>query len=118
MVFQSYLQRNNITTDKMRSRLPAYTWNDYLRVLCITLATVSAMLAAAIVGTSIHAYRTYVVQRAANNPWWLPLWPQHFDTTGTKALVGTGGGLIVVNGAFIAISFVSKVKKSIPVFAL
>jgi hypothetical protein len=110
MIFQSYLQRNNITTNKMRRSLPAYTWNDYLRVLCITLATVSAMLAAAIVGTGIHAYHTYVFQRAANNPWWLPLWPQHFDTTGTKALIGAGAGLILVNGIFIATSFLSKVN--------
>ncbi|KAF2431609.1 hypothetical protein EJ08DRAFT_696401 [Tothia fuscella] len=66
------------------------------------------MLAAAIVGTGIHAYRTYVIQRAANNPWWLPLWPQHFDTTGTKALIGAGAGIVLTNVIYIAISFLSK----------
>jgi hypothetical protein len=41
----------------------------------------------AILGTSAHTLDVYNKQRSTN-PWWTPLWPQHFDTHGTKALIG------------------------------
>lgn len=68
------------------------------------------MLAAAIVGTAIHSYHTFRVQRGANNPWWLPLWPQHFDTTGTKTLIGAGSGIILLNLVYIIVSVIPKVE--------
>jgi hypothetical protein len=109
MVFQSYLQKNNLTINKMRS-LPAWSWNDYLRALCLAFATLTSMLAAAIVATAIHTYHIFVVQRAANNPWWLPLWPQHFDATGTKALIGVGSSIILLNIGSIVMGCLPKVR--------
>jgi hypothetical protein len=106
---QSNLQKQDLTVNMMRVSLPAWTWNDYLRVFCVILATLSLLVALAIDGTAIDTYRTFILQRAANNPWWLPLWPQHFDATGTKALIGSSSAHLLLNTVLIIISVVPKV---------
>jgi hypothetical protein len=108
MVFQSYLQKNN-PINTMRISMPAWSWNDYLRALCAVFATLSLALALAIDGTAVDTYRTFLRQRSVNNPWWLPLWPQHFDTTGTKTLIGASSALLLLNVALVAISIMPMV---------
>jgi hypothetical protein len=98
----------------MRVSLPVWTWNDYLRAIGVMLSTLSLLLALAIAGTAIDIYRTFLLQRAANNPWWLPLWPQHFDTTGTKTLIGSSAAELLLNAVLIAIYVLPKVRMSRP----
>jgi len=112
MVFSSYLYKNDSTVTKMKSSTARRSKSDWLRILCLVLAALSTMLAGAIVGAVSHSYYVYTVQRATNNPWWLPLWPQHFDTTGTRILVGAGAGIVLLNVAYIIISITPKLKFS------
>jgi hypothetical protein len=64
----------------------------------------------AILGTSAHTLDTYNKQRSTN-PWWTPLWPQHFDTHGTKALIASAVVTLVLSGAFLIMSVVPKVRQ-------
>ncbi|KAH7389927.1 hypothetical protein BKA66DRAFT_414421 [Pyrenochaeta sp. MPI-SDFR-AT-0127] len=64
-------------------------------------------LSIAILGTSAHTLDVFNKQQTSN-PWWLPMWPQHFDTHGTKALVASSVVTVVLCGAFLAASFVPQ----------
>ncbi|KAH9870185.1 hypothetical protein J1614_007108 [Plenodomus biglobosus] len=66
-------------------------------------------LSIAILGTSAHTLDVYNKQRTSN-PWWLPLWPQHFDTHGTKALIASSVVTLVFCGAFLVASFVPQLS--------
>jgi hypothetical protein len=63
----------------------------------------------AILGTSAHTLDVYNKQKSTN-PWWTPLWPQHFDTHGTKALIASAVVTMVLLGAFLIMSLVPKVS--------
>jgi hypothetical protein len=92
--------------------MPAWSWNDYLRALCAIFAALSLSMAVAIDGTAIDTYRIFLRQRSVNNPWWLPLWPQHFDTTGTKVLIGASSGLALLNIVLLGLSVFPTVYSS------
>jgi hypothetical protein len=64
-------------------------------------------LSIAILGTSAHTLDVYNKQRLTN-PWWTPLWRQHFDTHGTKALVASAVVTLVLSGVFLVMSVVPK----------
>ncbi|KAF1844382.1 uncharacterized protein K460DRAFT_369253 [Cucurbitaria berberidis CBS 394.84] len=64
-------------------------------------------LSVATLGTSAHTLDVFNKQQPSN-PWWLPLWPQHFDTQGMKALVASSVVTLVLCGAFLVASFVPK----------
>lgn len=65
----------------------------------------------AILGTSAHTLDVYNKQRSSN-PWWTPLWPQHFNTHGTKAIIASSVVTMVLMGAFMIASFIPKVSLS------
>jgi len=85
-----------------------------LRLLSLALALLSTCLSVAVIGTAGNAFSIYKMQSAANNPWWLPLWPGHFDTGGTNALIGAGAGIVLLNGVFVVLCLVPKVCLSTP----
>jgi hypothetical protein len=66
------------------------------------------ILSIAILGTSAHTLSVYNKQHLSN-PWWAPMWPQHFDVQGTKALIASSVVTLVLCGAFLAASFVPQV---------
>lgn len=63
----------------------------------------------AILGTSAHTLDVFNKQQSTN-PWWMPLWPQHFDTHGTKALVASSVVTLVLSGAYLVMSFIPKLN--------
>lgn len=65
----------------------------------------------AILGTSAHTLAVFNKEQSSN-PWWMPLWPQHFDTHGTKALIASSTITLVLSGAFLAMSVIPKVRAS------
>ncbi|KAF2124705.1 hypothetical protein P153DRAFT_370621 [Dothidotthia symphoricarpi CBS 119687] len=65
------------------------------------------VLSIAILGTSAHTLDVFKKQQTSN-PWWLPMWPQHFDTQGTKGLVASSVVTLVFSGAFLVMSLVPK----------
>jgi hypothetical protein len=107
MVTSTYLSllkpNRNIRMENSRSK------SDLFRLICLTLAALSTMLSVAVLGAVGHSYHVFHIQKAANNPWWLPLWPGHFETTGTRALIGAGASVALLNGAYIVVSVVPKV---------
>ncbi|KAF1811763.1 hypothetical protein P152DRAFT_398484 [Eremomyces bilateralis CBS 781.70] len=62
-------------------------------LLWITLLAISALtvlLAGATIGSAAYTLQQYKDQKAQNNPWWLPIWTDHFDLNGTKSLIASG----------------------------
>ncbi|PSK51790.1 hypothetical protein B9Z65_3057 [Elsinoe australis] len=71
------------------------------RIFITIFASLAICLSAAVLGCAgniLHAYNT----QKNGNPWWLPLWPQHFDDRGLKALIGGGTSVVVLNAVCIA----------------
>jgi hypothetical protein len=66
-------------------------------------------LSIAILGTAAHTLDVFNKQQSSN-PWWLPLWPQHFDIHGTKALIASAAVSLVLSGTFLALSLIPKVN--------
>jgi hypothetical protein len=66
-----------------------------------------------ILGTSAHTLDVFNRQHLTN-PWWAPMWPQHFDVQGTKALIASSVVTLVLCGAFLIASFVPQVSSSSP----
>lgn len=71
------------------------------------IAGLSAALSVAILGTSAHTLHIYNTQQSTN-PWWLYLWPQHFDVSGTKALVASATTSLVLCIVFLVLGVVPK----------
>jgi hypothetical protein len=105
MVFQVYQNMKHATISKVGNR----SSSGLTRVLELSLQALTLVLAASIVGTGAHVYGTYRAQRAADNPLWLPLWPNHFDTMGIKMLVGTASAIVLLSLVNIVTALVGKV---------
>ncbi|KAK3209218.1 hypothetical protein GRF29_69g1181886 [Pseudopithomyces chartarum] len=63
----------------------------------------------AILGTAGHTLDIFNKQQTSN-PWWLPLWPQHFDVHGAKALIASATVTLVLSGIFLAMSLIPQVN--------
>lgn len=63
----------------------------------------------AILGTAGHTLSIFNSQQTSN-PWWLPLWPQHFDVHGTKALIASAAVSLVLSGVFLVMSLIPQVN--------
>ncbi|KAF2104312.1 hypothetical protein NA57DRAFT_51145 [Rhizodiscina lignyota] len=92
----------------MASVVQAVTRNP-LRTAQIVLAIISIALSASILGTAADTYRVYKQQSSGMNPWWLPLWPDHFDTSSTPALIGTGAAILILNLVFVVVSLFPRI---------
>lgn len=64
-------------------------------------------LSIAILGTSAHTLDVFNKQHLSN-PWWAPMWPQHFDVHGTQGLIASSVVTLVLCGAFLIASFVPQ----------
>jgi type IV secretory pathway TraG/TraD family ATPase VirD4 len=63
----------------------------------------------AVLGTSAHTLDVFNKQQTSN-PWWLPLWPQHFDVHGTKALIASSVIALTLSSAFLIATFLPSVS--------
>ncbi|KAF2828087.1 hypothetical protein CC86DRAFT_204074 [Ophiobolus disseminans] len=61
----------------------------------------------AILGTSAHTLDVYKKQQSTN-PWWMTMWPEHFDTQGTKALLASAVVTFVLSAVFLVLSLIPK----------
>lgn len=80
-----------------------------LRTAQIALAVLSVALSAAILGTAADALKVYNSQRKGMNPWWLPLWPNHFDTSSSPAIIAASSVALVLNLTFTAVNLFPRV---------
>lgn len=69
--------------------------------LCVALSI-------ATLGTSAHTLDVYNKQKSTN-PWWLFLWPEHYDVHGTQALVGASVSTLVLSTVFLVFTLVPRV---------
>lgn len=69
------------------------------------------VMSLAIVGTAGHTLDVFNKQQSSN-PWWLPLWRDHFDVHGTKALIASGVVTLVFGSVFLVLSTIPKVRKN------
>lgn len=63
----------------------------------------------AVLGTSAHTLDVFNKQQTSN-PWWLPLWPQHFDVHGTKALIASSVIALTLSSAFLIATFLPSLQ--------
>ncbi|KAH7071667.1 hypothetical protein FB567DRAFT_208482 [Paraphoma chrysanthemicola] len=61
----------------------------------------------AILGTSAHTLDVYNKQRTSN-PWWMMMWPQHFQTQGTKAIIASAVVTFFLSAVFLVLSVIPK----------
>jgi hypothetical protein len=109
MVFQVYSHKSHATIAAM-SLKTGNSPTKFLSVLQILLVCLSIVTAAAVLGTAANIYHVFTSQQASGiNPWWLPLWVSHFNTSGLKASIGTAGGVVLINLIFLASIVVGKV---------
>ena len=69
------------------------------------------VLSATITGTAGHVLASYKSQQTTD-PWWLPVWPSHFDARGLKTLIGASTSLVVVDTTLCGATFGKAVSKS------
>jgi hypothetical protein len=75
------------------------------------IATTSTLVSVSILITSAYLYGSYHRQQNNDyNEWWLPLWPQHFDTRGTRTAIGVAAGLVLLKFIFFAGSIIPRVR--------
>ena len=91
-------------------RSPAWTLYPHFRIAQLAASVVSLILSISIVGAAAHLHHVYMSHRFSN-AWWLPLWPDHFDNNGTIALIASAVNVIVLNGVYIAVSILPKVRE-------
>ncbi|OCK84275.1 hypothetical protein K432DRAFT_320713 [Lepidopterella palustris CBS 459.81] len=82
-----------------------------LHIAQVVLIGLSFCFAVAIIGTAAHTLHIFNTQQTSN-PWWLPLWPQHFDTHSTSALIGSAASVVVLNAVFLIFSLVPRFNPS------
>jgi hypothetical protein len=75
----------------------------------LAITALVVVFSLAIMGTSAHTLHVFNTQQTSN-PWWLPMWPQHFATHGTKALVASSVVTFVLCGGFLVALFVPSVQ--------
>jgi len=110
MVFQVYRNRKTASNMAMGKSKFGRAPGKSTRVLQFALTFLTTALAVSVVGTAGHVFHTYKSQSSAKNVWWLPLWPHHFDTKGTKVAIGTGAGIVLLNIAFVVVAFLPKLN--------
>ncbi|KAI9705711.1 MAG: hypothetical protein M1820_005121 [Bogoriella megaspora] len=73
-------------------------------------------LAVSILGVSGHLLQNHNSQAEAN-PWYLPMWPQHFDNKGIKATVGATSAIVFFGIVVLVMAFLPRFassKSSVP----
>ncbi|KAF2735640.1 hypothetical protein EJ04DRAFT_190243 [Polyplosphaeria fusca] len=80
-----------------------------LHIAQLAIFGLSAAMSIAILGTAAHTLDVFNKQQSSN-PWWLPLWPQHFDVQGTKALIGSSTTTFVLCIAFIVLTVIPQLN--------
>ncbi|KAK8224104.1 hypothetical protein IWX49DRAFT_554340 [Phyllosticta citricarpa] len=73
----------------------------------VFLAALIFCLSVAMMGTAGHTLQAYRGQ-SGTNPWWLPLWNEHFNVRGTNSLIGSAALSTVTTLGFIILCFVPK----------
>lgn len=85
--------------------------NYWLRIAQLILAALTAIFSLAVLATSAHTLNKFQTQRAALNPWYLPLWPEHFNTTNTQVFIGTSTASMVLALVFIIMLCLPRVSQ-------
>lgn len=103
-IYCLFFIRFNSDTDKMQKL-------SKVQMAQVAVAALVFCLSVAIMGTAGHSLQVYRGQ-SSTNPWWLPLWNQHFNVRGTNSLIGSSAFSTVTTLVFIALCFVPKVSNA------
>nr|OQO19759.1 hypothetical protein B0A51_13252 [Rachicladosporium sp. CCFEE 5018] len=85
-----------------------------LRLPALAFASLSIALSIAVLACSARTLAIFNNQHTTN-AWLLPIWPNHFDLTGLKTLIGTSTGIVVLNAVAIVALFVPSMPASFTV---
>jgi hypothetical protein len=108
MVLQVYRNMKHKTISRMSNQ--STSGGRFSRIVELVLQLFTITVAAAVVGTAAHVFSMHKKGLDSNNPVWLPLWPDHFDTTAPKVLIGTGSAILFLALVYVATSFVPRVS--------
>ncbi|KAF2261763.1 hypothetical protein CC78DRAFT_469398 [Lojkania enalia] len=64
-------------------------------------------LSIAVLGTAAHTLAVFNKQQTVN-PWWLYFWPQHYNVSGTKALIGSAAAVTVLSIIYLVFALVPQ----------
>lgn len=67
-----------------------------LRVAALIILSLSTCLSLAILATAADVLATYNTEKDSN-PWWLPIWPQHFDSKGLETLISVSAAVAALD---------------------
>jgi hypothetical protein len=110
MVFQTYLNKAAAKRAAMGFSKFQSASSGLVRGIQSILVLFSTLTAVSIIGSAAHVYHTYKSQQANYNPWWLPIWAAHFDTSGLKTTIGTASGIALLDIIYLAMLFIPKVR--------
>jgi len=79
-----------------------------LRFPIVAFAALSICLSTAIIGTAGKTINFFMVNHK-NNPWLLPIWPNHFEIGELQGLVGISAAVVVLNAVLMLSLFISSV---------
>jgi hypothetical protein len=81
-----------------------------LRMPTMAFAALSVCLNVAVIGCAGRTISHFNTQQTSN-AWFLPIWPNHFDTRELQALIGTSAAIIVLNAILVLSIFVTSVSR-------
>lgn len=84
-----------------------YTWISQLILHGLVL-----VLTISILGVSAHLLQNHYTQSGAN-PWYLPLWPAHFDMRAVKATIGATAVMTFFELVVLVLAFLPRVIPTI-----
>ena len=87
--------------------LAKYTWMAQLALHGLII-----ILTISILGVSVHLLQNHNTQSGAN-PWYLPLWPAHFDMRAIKATIGATAVMTFFELVVLVLAFLPRVMPTV-----
>ncbi|KAF2764062.1 hypothetical protein EJ03DRAFT_42111 [Teratosphaeria nubilosa] len=85
-----------------------------LRMPTLAFAALSMCLSIAIIGCAGRTFSVFNAQQKTN-AWLLPIWPNHFDTSELRVLIGTSAAIIFLNALLMLALFTAALPRNVVV---
>ncbi len=95
-------QSNFRSQDRFHGLFVIKMQSSTIRLIQTITISLIAALSIAIVGCAAHALHFYNNQRESN-PWWLPLWPDHFNVRGTSTQIGASVTVLALSTFYLGL---------------
>ncbi|KAH9819810.1 hypothetical protein Tdes44962_MAKER00799 [Teratosphaeria destructans] len=87
-----------------------------LRMPTLAAAALSMCLSIAIIGCAGRTFSVFNAQQTTN-AWLLPIWPDHFDTSELRVLIGTSAAIVFLNALLISAQFTVALPRNVVILS-